>query len=124
RQKQGDAAAQTFRDPLQFEAYCLGHLLTAACVHHRVTGKADLLDAARKAADFLDRAARDATPEFARCAICPSHYMGVVELYRTTREPRYLELAGKLLALGDTLPDGTDDNQDRLPLRQHTKAHG
>jgi uncharacterized protein len=92
RQKQGDAAAP-FRDPLQFEAYCLGHLMSAACVHHRATGKRDLLDVARKAADHLERTAAEPTPEFLRCAICPSHYMGLVELARETREPRYRVLA-------------------------------
>ncbi len=30
------------------------------------------------------------SPELARNAICPSHYMGVVELYRTTKDPKYL----------------------------------
>src|SRR5205085_3245848 len=59
RQRQGDATARPFRDPLQFEAYDFGHLMTAACVRLRATGRADLLDIARKAADFLDRASRD-----------------------------------------------------------------
>jgi DUF1680 family protein len=124
RQKQGDANARPFRDPLQFEAYCLGHLMTAACVHHRLSGRNDLLDCARKAADFLDTASVNPTPEFARCAICPSHYMGLVELHRTTRERRYLELAKRLLSLRDTIKDGTDDNQDRVPFREQRKAHG
>jgi DUF1680 family protein len=50
--------------------------------------------------------------------------MGVVEIYRTTREPRYLELARKLLALRDRVEGGTDDNQDRIPFRQQTRAAG
>ncbi|HEY1379157.1 MAG TPA: beta-L-arabinofuranosidase domain-containing protein, partial [Gemmataceae bacterium] len=124
RQRQGDPEAQEFRDPLQFEAYNLGHLMTAACVHHRATGKPDLLDAARKAADYLDRLSQNATPDFARSAVCPSHYMGLVELYRETREPRYLKLAERLVALRDTVHGGTDDNQDRIPLRRQTKAVG
>ena len=28
-----------FDDKLSFEAYNFGHLMTAACVHHRATGK-------------------------------------------------------------------------------------
>jgi DUF1680 family protein len=124
RQKQGDTTARPFADPLQFEAYDLGHLMTAACVHHRAIGKTDLLDVARKAADFLDRTLQHPTPELARCAICPAHYMGVIDLYRTTREPRYLELAKKLLALRDLVPDGTDDNQDRVPFRRQRQAVG
>lgn len=124
RQKQGDANARPFRDPLQFEAYDLGHLMTAACVHHRLTGRDELLDVARKAADFLDATSRNPTQEFSRCAICPSHYMGLAELYRTTREARYLELLKRLFALRDTIRDGTDDNQDRVPFREQRKAVG
>ncbi len=123
RQKQGETAAP-FHDPLQFEAYCLGHLMTAACVHHGATGKGDLLDVARKAADFLDRAAVAPTPDFLRCAVCPSHYMGLVELARTTQEPRYRVLAQRLIDLRDRVQGGTDDNQDRVPLRQQMRAVG
>ena len=65
----------------------MGHLMTAACVHHDVTGKDSLLAIARKAADFLDEAYRNPTPEQAGHAICPSHYMGLLDLYRATGEP-------------------------------------
>lgn len=75
-----------FDDKLSFEAYNFGHLMTAACVHYRATGKTDLLNIAKKAADFLIGFYTKATPEQARNAICPSHYMGLAELYRTTRE--------------------------------------
>ena len=47
------ADAAPFGDPQDFEVYNMGHLLTAACVHYRATGKSDLLRIARKAADFL-----------------------------------------------------------------------
>jgi DUF1680 family protein len=50
--------------------------------------------------------------------------MGMVELYRTTREPRYLALASQFLALRDLVRDGTDDNQDRIPFRKQTQAVG
>jgi DUF1680 family protein len=124
RVRNGDTGAGPFQDPLAFEAYNFGHLLTGACVHHRATGKDNLLDIARKAADFLDATFKHPTPQLARCAICPSHYMGMVELYRTTREPRYLELARKFLEVRDLIPDGSDDNQDRLPFRRQTRAAG
>jgi DUF1680 family protein len=124
RQRQGDAAAQPFRDPLAFEAYNLGHLLTAACVHYRATGKTNFLAVARKAGDFLETAFKNPTPQTARCAICPSHYMGMVELYRATREPRYLALARKLIDTRDLVKDGTDDNQDRIPFRRQIQATG
>ncbi len=104
--------------------YNFGHLMTAACVHHRATGKTTLLDVARKATDYLIRMFRDPTPELAKNAVCPAHYMGSVELYRTTRDPRYLELARTLLGLRDLVQDGGDDNQDRIPFRRQTEAAG
>ena len=61
--------------------------MTAACVHHRATGKTTLLGVALKAADFLAEVFRTPTPELARNAVCPSHYMGVVELYRDHARP-------------------------------------
>jgi DUF1680 family protein len=50
--------------------------------------------------------------------------MGVVEMYRTTRDPKYLELAKNLIDIRGLMKEGTDDNQDRLPFRQQTTAMG
>ena len=115
--------AKMFDDKLSFEAYNFGHLMTAACVHHRATGKTSLLNVAKKAADFLIGFYKIATPEQARNAICPSHYMGLTELYRTTNEKRYLDLVKYLVNIRGTT-EGTDDNQDRIPFRQQTVAMG
>ncbi|MFN8349177.1 MAG: glycoside hydrolase family 127 protein [Spirosomataceae bacterium] len=115
--------AKLFDDKLSFEAYNFGHLMTAACVHYRATGKTNLLDVAKKAADFLIGFYKTATVEQARNAICPSHYMGLSELYRTTNEKRYLDLVKHLINIKGT-SEGTDDNQDRIPFRQQTVAMG
>jgi DUF1680 family protein len=124
RQRSGDTNVAPFQDPLNFEMYNFGQLMTAACVHHRVTGETNFLAVARKAADFLDEAFRSPTPALANNLICPSHYMGMVELYRTTGEPRYLALAKKFLAMRNLVKDGGDDNQDRLPLEKQDEAEG
>jgi DUF1680 family protein len=124
KQRQGAAEVKSFQDPLHFETYNLGHLLTAACVHYRATGKTNLLNVARKAADYLDKVFKDPTPKLAQSAVCPTHYMGMVEMYRTTREPRYLKLARKFIDLRDRVADGSDDNQDRIPFRKQTEAVG
>jgi uncharacterized protein len=113
-----------FRERLNFESYNLGHLMTAACIHFRATGKSSFLQIAIKAADYLYRFYERSSPELARNAICPSHYMGVVEMYRTTKNPKYLELAKNLIDIRGMVEDGTDDNQDRIPFRQQTKAMG
>lgn len=112
-----------FDDKLSFEAYNFGHLMTAACVHYRATGKPGLLDVAKKAADFLIGFYNTASPEQARNAICPSHYMGLVELYRTTRDGKYLTLVNKLVDIRGTV-EGTDDNSDRQPFRDMDKIVG
>lgn len=121
KQTDGETA---FDNRLNFETYNLGHLMTAACVHYRATGKRSMLDMAVKAADFLQHFYETDSVELAGNAICPSHYMGVVEMYRTTGNSDYLKLAQGLLNIRDLVKDGTDDNQDRIPFRKQTKAMG
>ena len=121
KQTNGETA---FDNRLNFETYNLGHLMTAACVHYRATGKRSMLDMAVKATDFLQNFYETDSVELAGNAICPSHYMGVVEMYRTTGNSDYLKLAEGLLNIRDLVEDGTDDNQDRIPFREQTKAMG
>ncbi len=123
-QREGDTHAAPFSNPENFEMYNFGHLMTAACVHHRVTGKTNFLQIACKAANFLCDEFQNPTPALANNLICPSHYMGIVELYRTTGNPRYLELARKFLAMRDLVKVGGDDNQDRIPFPQQDEAEG
>lgn len=113
-----------FANRLNFETYNLGHLMMAGIVHHRATGKRTLLDVAVKATDFLCHFYETASAELARNAICPSHYMGVVEMYRTTHNPRYLELSKNLIDIRGMVENGTDDNQDRVPFRNQKQAMG
>lgn len=115
---------KAFENRLNFETYNLGHLMMAGIIHYRATGKRTLLDPAIKATDFLCHFYETASAELARNAICPSHYMGVVEMYRTTHNPKYLELAGNLINIRGMVENGTDDNQDRVPFRQQTTAMG
>jgi len=116
--------SSAFEDRLNFETYNMGHLMTAACVHYRATGKKTLLAVAIKAANYLAAFYHKSTPQLARNAICPSHYMGIVELYRTTHNPAYLELAKNLIDIRGMFDNGTDDNQDRVPFRDQTTAMG
>jgi len=121
QKQKGDA--KMFEDRLSFEAYNFGHLMTAACVHFRATGKTSLLDVAKKSADFLIGFYNTASDEQARNAICPSHYMGLSELYRTTGDEKYLTLVKHLIAIKGAT-EGTDDNQDRIPFLKQTKVMG
>ena len=122
--KNNPGAESEFEDRMNFETYNMGHLMTAACLHYRVTGQTNFLNIAKKATDFLVRYHENATAEQARNAICPSHYMGVVEMYRTTGDKRYLDLAEKMVDIRGLIDNGTDQNQDRIPFRQQREAVG
>ena len=78
------------------ELYCAGHLFQAGVALARTTGDASLLAVARRFADLIDdvfrggdQAGTDGHPEIE---------VALVELYRETGEPRYLELAEVLTA--------------------------
>lgn len=122
--KTGTKTEKAFENRLNFETYNLGHLMMAAIIHKRATGKSTLFNVALKATDFLCHFYETATAELARNAICPSHYMGVVEMYRETGNPRYLELSKNLINIRGMVQNGTDDNQDRIPFRQQYNAMG
>lgn len=117
-------APKRFGNPMDFEMYNHGHLITAACVHHAATGKTNLLAIARKAADFLDRQFANPTSAQARHGICPSHLMALIDLSRVTGDVKYRDLALRLLNMRDLVEKGDDDNQDRIPFRRQTTAHG
>jgi uncharacterized protein len=120
----GTLGPEELKKQLGFEKYNMGHLMTSACVHYRATGKTNFLEVAKGVAEFLYDFYKKASPELARNAICPSHYMGIIEMYRTVKDPRYLELANNLIDIRGTTNDGTDDNQDRIPFREQTNAMG
>ena len=124
RGRKDPAEGIAFRDPSGFEAYNMGHLMTAACIYFWATGKRTLLKIAEKAVDCMAAYYKHASPDLARSSVCPSHYMGLVELYRTTRNKKYLELAEELIDLRSKVTDGTDQNQDRIPFRDQTTATG
>ena len=116
------------------EMYNSGHLLTAACIHHRVTGKRNFLDIAVKHADHLVRTFGPQPKELARFGFNQTQITGLVELYRTTRNKEYLRLAGIFINMrGRSKPEPDDTAwykmvgdmvQERVPLRKETEAVG
>ena len=123
--KVGTSGDGRFGNPLNFEAYNLGHLITAGIIHKRATGKTTLFDCAVKAADCLyDFYMNPSADALEKGVICPSHYMAVTEMYRETGNQKYLELSKQLINIRDSVKNGTDDNQDRIPFRQQYNAMG
>ena len=117
--------ASRLGDINDFEVYNFGHLFTSACLYKRLTGRDSFLEIAEKAAEYLNRLYAEAEEKGeVQTAVCPSHYMGLAELYRTTGNPEYLALLKKAVMLRDSVKEGMDDNQDRLMLKAHDKIIG
>lgn len=106
------------------ELYNMGHLLTAASVHYRSTGKDNFLRIAIKLADYLYDLFMPRPPALAHFGFNPSNTMGAADLYRATGDERYLELAQCFVEMRGSQPGGGDQNQALVPLREETRAVG
>lgn len=113
-----------FQKPQHHELYVMGHLITAACAHHRSTGKTNFLNVAVKVGDYLHKTFITRDPTLAHFGFNPSYIMALVELYRTTVDKKYLEIAGVFVDMRGSQRGGTDQNQDRVPLRQEKQVVG
>ena len=106
------------------ELYNMGHLMTAAVTHHRITGSTAFLDIACKLGDYLHGVFAPRPSELAHFGFNPSQIMGLVDLYRATGEVRYLDLAATFVDMRGSQSGGTDLNQSLMPLRQEKSAVG
>jgi DUF1680 family protein len=80
------------------ETYCIGHLLQGAIAYYRATGDPTLLEAGMKFVDgFLLPGYGPAANQGPIVAGHPEIEMSLIELYRTTGNKRYLDLAGYIL---------------------------
>ncbi|MCS7304882.1 MAG: glycoside hydrolase family 127 protein [Thermoguttaceae bacterium] len=101
------------------ESYSMGHLIEAAVAYQEATGKADLVQAAQKAADLLLKVHSEG--KHFQVSGHPEIELALVRLYRATGQKKYLELARRLLSnarqhktlwsgdrpfLADTVPAG------------------
>jgi uncharacterized protein len=116
------------------EDYNLGHLFTAAAVHFTTTGQKSFLQIASRAADCTYNHFALRRRDAGQFGWNPTHIPGLVDLYRATKEPRYLELAAIFLDhrgaerpfIHDPIDrQGPDDqNQMGVEFRKETEAVG
>lgn len=107
------------------EIYCAGHLIQAAIAHHRATGKTTLLDIACRLADCLDNHFGPGK-QIGACGHEEAE-MALVELYRETREERYLTLAKLMIDARGQKPGllgGDEYHQDHIPFSEQTEMVG
>ncbi|WP_044205910.1 glycoside hydrolase family 127 protein [Flammeovirga sp. OC4] len=127
-------AVDRYENRKYHEMYNSGHLLTSACIHHRITGQRNFLDIAIKHADLLYSIFSPETKQYGRFGFNQTQIMGLVELYRTTKDKRYLNLAevfinnrGKYKVEDHSTTEGYpigDMVQERTPLRKSSEAVG
>ena len=87
------------------ELYCLGHMLQGAIAYYRATGDPTLLNAGiRFVDDFILPNYGPGPNQKPIVAGHPEIEMSLIELYRTTGNRRYLDLAGYILHGDDRLP--------------------
>lgn len=125
---------EPFSNRRYHELYNSGHLLTSACIHHRVTGKTNFLEIAIKHADYLYKLFSPKPDQLKKFGFNQTQIMGLVELYRTTKDKRYLELAEQFINMRGTYKIDDDETtkgypigdmvQERVPLREETEAVG
>lgn len=116
------------------EMYNTGHLLISACIHHKVTGRRNFLDIAVKHAELLYTIFMPDTKHYVRFGFNQTQIMGLVELFRTTGNKKYLLLAEKFInnrGQYEVKHDSTtvgypigDMVQERTPLRESHEAVG
>jgi DUF1680 family protein len=106
----------------ELEVYNMGHLITAAVIHYRITGKDNFLTIAQKAADNMYEIFKVPSAEKAALIFNPPQIMGLVELYRVRGNKKYLELAITFL---DMMGKGRrSQTENRLPVREVQHAWG
>lgn len=116
------------------EMYNTGHFLISACAHYQITGKRNFLQLAIKHADLLYTIFMPDTKHYGRFGFNQTQIMGLVELFRITKDDRYLKLAEKFInnrgkykvehhSTTEGYPIG-DMVQERTPFRESEEAVG
>ena len=104
------------------ELYNVGHMYEAAVAHYEATGKRSFLDVAIKSADLVDK-----TFGPGKLELVPGHQeieIGLVKLYVSTGEERYLNLAKFFLDYRGKTPRRAEYDQTHKPVTEQDEAVG
>ncbi len=111
-------------DYMNHELYNMGHFFTFAVAHKRITRDERMLNCAVKLADYLWDVFSPYPEELAHFGFNPSQIMGLCELGQETGNDKYIKLAEVFVNMRGSKPGGTDQNQDKTPLRDEIMAVG
>ena len=111
-----------FEDYQRHELYTMGHLLTAASVHYRVTGNNDLLKIAQKNARFVYEFFSKNQAQYPDFPNNPSIIMGAMDLYRVTRDKLYLKLAEHFVDARGKYPPKPKTSKEINAMPYHIRA--
>ncbi|MCR5581150.1 MAG: glycoside hydrolase family 127 protein, partial [Pseudobutyrivibrio sp.] len=87
------------------ELYCMGHFIEAAVAYHEATGNTKVLEVAKRCADNIDVAFGPKEGQIHGYDGHEEIEIGLLRLYRVTKEKRYLELAKYFLLERGKNPD-------------------
>ena len=110
-------------DELSHELYNLGHFYEAATAYYQATGKQKIMDIAIKSANLVDH-----DFGYGKIENYPGHQeieIGLVKLFRTTGDKKYLDLAKFFLDIrGKGIGTKKTYNQSHLPVIDQREAVG
>ena len=110
------------------ELYNIGHMLQGAIAYYRATGDRTLLDAGMRFVDhFLIPGYGPGANQMGIVAGHPEIEMSLIELYRTTGQRQYVELAGYILHGDERIPLRPDQIKYMfcgIPFTSRTRLEG
>ena len=114
-----------YAEHMHHEVYVMGHLLSAACAHHRATGKGTFLEPARKVADYLH--ATFSTPHrrsWSTRSSTPPRSWASWSCTAAPADGATWTPANVSIDYHGATPGGSDQMQDRVPLREENQVVG